>query len=148
MVATSSLSNVLWIARAATKTVSRIPCCSTYGHQCTSTHQFTQGCSVSNPTVLLLKSKHRCTKAPITTNTRNRTSVTLRPKGQHRNTAAHMCEVVCRSPFGSAPGAGSCGLYSGTDKSDASTVIVPTAMRAAVVTTNPDFAGSCGRYLM
>ena len=53
--------------------------------------------------------------------------------------------VFCSKTYD--PGAGSCNLYNGQNASLASSVIVPLEMQAGLSLTNPEFAGSCGRYL-
>ncbi len=55
-------------------------------------------------------------------------------------TAAFLC-----SPF-QLPVDGDCGYYDGTYKKATSAITVPADMLAAVVPSNPDSPGSCGRY--
>lgn len=50
------------------------------------------------------------------------------------------------SPFEPVPD-GDCGLYNGANKKDKSAITVPANMLASMVTSNPDYPGSCGRCL-
>ena len=58
-----------------------------------------------------------------------------------------MVLVTCSSTAFGQLTAGSCGYYNGANSSNYADVIIPEIMRAAAANNNPDFAGSCGRYL-